>query len=257
MKRRKFIAASSIIGVTAVSPSVKAATLAKTEKEIYEWRTYELKMGASPRLESYLQNALIPCLNRLGVSKVGIFKELSKDEPAKIHVLLVFSSPDSYFKVLAQMKTDSEYLKASESYHRTTPDKAIFDRLASSLMLAFDGMPTLTVPANTSRIFELRTYEGFNEDAVRRKIKMFNEAEIDIFNRTKLHIVFFGEVLVGARLPCLTYMLTFKDMEERNANWAQFSADPDWKKISQAPEYANSVSRIQRVFLEPLAFSQI
>ncbi|MFC0184456.1 NIPSNAP family protein [Pseudarcicella hirudinis] len=86
---------------------------------------------------------------------------------------------------------------------------------------------------------------------------MFNEAEIDIFNHTKLHIVFFGEVLVGARLPCLTYMLTFKDMEERNANWAQFSADPDWKKISQAPEYANSVSRIQRVFLEPLAFSQI
>lgn len=255
MKRRKFIATSSLLGLGAASPVL--AHSPKKEKEIYEMRSFELKMGGMPRLETYLQNALIPALNRLGVKQVGVFKELGKDEPAKLHLLLVHSSQEKYFQIQQQLKTDTDYLKASEAYHQTLPDKAIYDRISSSLMVAFDGMPTLATPPKEPRILELRTYEGFNEDAVRRKIKMFNEGEIAIFNKVKLNIVFFGEVIIGHRLPCLTYMLTFKDMEERNTNWAKFSADPDWKQLSQAPEYANTVSRIERIFLEPTSYSQI
>jgi hypothetical protein len=73
----------------------------------------------------------------------------------------------------------------------------------------------------------------------------------------KLNPVFFGHVIAGEHMPCLTYMLTFKNMEERDANWKAFSADPDWKRVSGAPEYANTVSNIIRVFLEPAAYSQI
>ena len=39
------------------------------------------------------------------------------------------------------------------------------------------------------------------------------------FYETGLHPVFFGETIIGEKLPQLTYMLTFKDMEERDANW--------------------------------------
>jgi len=257
MKRRKFIATSSLLGLGSMPSALSKQTAQKKDKEVYELKSYELKSGGMGRLESYLQNALIPALNRLGVSKVGVFKELGKDEPAKLHLLLAHPSQNKYFQVYEQLKTDSDYLKASDSYHQTPVDKVIYDRVSSSLMSAFDGMPALATPAKEPRIMELRTYEGFSEDAVRRKIKMFNESEIAIFNKTGLHIVFFGEVLIGSRTPCLTYVLTFKNMEERNANWAKFSADPDWKQISQAAEYANTVSRIERIFLEPTAYSQL
>lgn len=253
MKRRKFIAASSLLGLSAI----KGQSAPKGEQEVYEHRVYELKMGGMPRLEAYIQNALIPALNRLGVPKIGVFKELSKDDPAKLHLLLVYPSQGAYVQIQTRLKGDTEYLKAAEAYLQTPVDKAIFDRISSSLMLAFDGMPQMVTPAKEARILELRTYEGYNEDAVRRKIKMFNDSEMAIFDKTKLNRVFFGEVLIGPRLPCLTYMLTFKDIEERNANWAKFSADPDWKQVSQAAEYANTVSRIARVFLEPTAYSQI
>ena len=103
----------------------------------------------------------------------------------------------------------------------------------------------------------MRTYEGYAEDAVRRKVKMFNVDELPIFYKTKLNPVFFGEVIAGEHMPCLIYMLTFKDLNERDANWKQFVDDPDWKRISQAPEYANTVSNIIRVFLEPTPYSQI
>ena len=86
---------------------------------------------------------------------------------------------------------------------------------------------------------------------------MFNDEEIKIFKDTKLNSVFFGEVIAGEHQPCLTYMLAFKDMEERDANWKVFSANPDWKRISSAAEYANSVSNIYRVFLKPLPYSQL
>lgn len=255
MKRREFIAASSVLGLSE-GASVWAKAPA-AEKEVYEWRAYELKMGGMGRLEGYLQNALIPALNRLGVTKIGVFKELGKDEPAKLHVLTVYPSQNSFFQVKAQLKTDAELLKTAESYHQTPVDKAIYDRMSSSLMVAFDGMPQLAVPAKEPRLLELRTYEGYSEDAVRRKIKMFNDSEMTIFKKTQLHMVFFGEVVIGPRMPCLTYMLTFKNMEERNANWTQFSADPDWKQVAQAAEYANTVSRIERIFLEPTSYSSI
>lgn len=89
---------------------------------------------------------------------------------------------------------------------------------------------------------------------------MFNTAgEIDIFKRVGLTPVFFGETIIGALRPNLTYMLTYDDMAERDRNWKVFGSDPEWKRISAIPEYANAkiVSRITATFLVPTASSQI
>ena len=112
--------------------------------------------------------------------------------------------------------------------------------------------PTLQAPDDEKKLFEIRTYMGYNEDAVRRKISMFNNGEIDIFLQNKFTPVFYSEDLIGENLPCLTYMLAFKDMEERDSRWKDFGSDPDWKRMSSDPAYANTVSRIIKVFLEPL-----
>ncbi|MBT1705836.1 NIPSNAP family protein, partial [Fulvivirgaceae bacterium PWU20] len=55
----------------------------------------------------------------------------------------------------------------------------------------------------------------------------------------------------------LTYMITFENMEERDKNWKAFGQDPDWQRMSKAPEFANSVSKIYKTFLEPLPYSQV
>ena len=89
------------------------------------------------------------------------------------------------------------------------------------------------------------------------RVKMFNDAEISVFYRVKLNPVFFGHMMAGPNVPGIAYMLVFKDMEERDKNWAAFSADTEWKKISQDPQYANTVSNIIRIFMEPLAYSQV
>jgi hypothetical protein len=90
---------------------------------------------------------------------------------------------------------------------------------------------------------------------------MFNTAEIAIFRKVGLHPVFFGETLAGTKMPNLTYMLVFRDMEESKANWKAFSADLEWQTLRAIPEYADKAilrpKGITNLYLKPASYSQI
>jgi hypothetical protein len=88
---------------------------------------------------------------------------------------------------------------------------------------------------------------------------MFNEAEIGIFTRTGLTPVFFGDTLIGPRMPSLTYMLTFEDVPDLSAKWKVFGSDPAWKELSHQPHHTDAeiVSNISNLYLSPLDCSQI
>jgi len=110
-----------------------------------------------------------------------------------------------------------------------------------------------------ARIFELRMYESNNGSTLARKIKMFNDAEIKIFKRLGMQPVFFGETIVGARMPNLVYMLSFENLAARDKLWQAFGADPEWQKLRSLPGNADAeiVSNIGNAILRPLPFSDI
>lgn len=222
------------------SAGIHRATPA-ADKELYELRTYEVKFRANPQhLKDYLNNILKPSLMKQGVNHFMVMGEYGLSDPAKLRVLISYPSAEIYV-MAQQLQSDPDYLALAGDYNAILPEDALYNRYTSSLLLAFDGMPKMQQPSVGASLFELRTYEGFSEDAVRRKIKMFNEGEITIFLDTGLSPVFFGEVIAGPSRPCLTYMLHFADMEERDLNWQKFGPHPDWKKLSAMEEYANTV----------------
>jgi len=260
MQRRKFLHSSltAAAALAVTSTTAAAAGLPATQKQVYLWREYEMCFGADLlQLENYFKTALIPALNKYGVKTVGVFKQWTKSEPAKFYLLTPYSSLEHYLSVDAKVNADAAYIKNSAAYHSIPAAKALYSRFTSSLMIAFDGFPTMVVPGSSSRIFELRTYEGYSEDAVRRKIKMFNDGEFPIFNRAKLNPVFAGEVIAGDKMPRLTYMITCPSMEERDKGWAAFVADPEWKKLVSDPQYTDTISKISNTFLVPTDYSQV
>jgi len=86
---------------------------------------------------------------------------------------------------------------------------------------------------------------------------MFNESEFVIFKDVGLHTVFFGANISGIQMPCLTYLLAFKDKDEHKVAWSKFLSHPEWQRIIKLEEYANAMSNISRVFLKPLVYSQL
>lgn len=259
MKRREFVK-SSVIGAPVVASGLTFPGLSDQpgEKEVIELREYEIVFGGNRgNLDSYLKEALIPALNKYGVRHVGVFSEYGDFEPVKIYLLIPYTSAKDYFEIPNLIRKDENYLKASSDYHKLPPEQKVFDRYHADLMVAFDGMPKLVAGSAPAGLYELRTYEGYSEDAVQRKVRMFNEVELDIFKKVGLKPVFFGEVVAGKDLPFLTYMVAFADMEERDEIWGIFGADPDWLKVRSDPQFANTVSKIIKKFLLPLPYSQV
>jgi hypothetical protein len=259
MQRRNFVK-SSLLSATAIGSglSLSAAANKTAAKEFYELRVYDLKEAASQAaLDEYFQNALIPALNKYGSKQVGVFREMAKPDSLKAWVLIPYGSFDAYIATMKKVRDDDSYKKASAVYNAIPKDKNVYTRYTTSLMIAFDGIPKMIVPKKDPRVFELRTYESYSEDAATRKINMFNKEEFPIFYRTGLIPVFFGEVIAGDHMPCLTYLLTFPDLETKEKNWKTFIADEQWKVVSKRPEYADSVSKVISTMLEPLPYSQI
>jgi hypothetical protein len=229
-----------------------------SQSEIYELRVYEMEFFKPANLlHDYFQKALIPALNRQGINNVGAFEELGEALPKKIYLLISYPSMQAHQKTADQLEKDTQYKSDAASYMAATPDQIPFKRIESTFIRSTKGFPSLVNPAEDSEVFELRIYESSHEDALRRKVKMFNESEFDIFKDVGLNTVFFGANISGDQMPCLTYLLAFKDMEEYKMAWSKFGPHPEWQRIVNLKEYENAMNSITRVFLKPLDYSQL
>lgn len=268
MNRRDFVKSSlaAAAAVPALAGSLQAAEEAGANhaREFYELRLYHLRRGPKQKLfDEFYRGASIPAMNRAGLGPIGVFNVAYGPDNPTMHVLIPYKSMDSFGTALDRVRADPDYQKAGGEFINATPADPSYVRVQSSLLVAFGGMPKLEVPESAAggkpRLFELRTYESHSKKANRKKVEMFNNGEIAIFRRTGLKPVFFGETLIGSKMPNLTYMLVFEDMAAREKNWGQFVADPEWKKLSATPGYTDAeiVSNISNVFLRPTPYSQI
>ncbi|MGB2591312.1 MAG: NIPSNAP family protein [Candidatus Acidiferrum sp.] len=266
MNRRNFLAASAAgIGASKLnlSPPQDSAASEKP-REYYELRHYHVQSGRQQKItDAFLRDALVPALSRLGIGPVGVFTVDIGESSAHFYVLLPAPSVDVLATAEARLGLDADYLKAGAPFLAAPADQPAMVRMESSLMVAFTGWPKLKLPAATAahkdRLFELRTYESPSDQDHRRKVEMFNSGEFEVFEKAGFWQVFFGDVLVGSKLPCLTYMIGFANLAERVSNWSAFVSMPEWKKLTGNPRYSfeSIVSNITNTILRPTDYSQI
>ena len=260
MDRREFLAATA---VAAVSPSHKLDTLAQSATRQYiELRRYHLLPGTKQRaFIAFVGDVLIPAMNRVGVGRVGAFTVVYGENAPSLLLVLAHPTLDSVVSLRDRLAADAVYARAGAAILDAPLSDPAFVRVESTLLRAFEAMPTLEPSASagaaTSRIVELRTYESHSNRAALNKLKMFNAGEVPIFRRAGLTPVFFGETIIGTNMPSLVYMLTFSDMPARDAAWGKFGQDPAWKTLSADPQYRDNVSAISDIILQPTAYSQI
>jgi hypothetical protein len=267
MKRRAFLQSSLALaggGMVVSNLAAAADESGASARQFYELRLYHLRRGPQQDLfDEFWREAAIPALNRAGLAQVGVFALMVGPESPTMYVLLAHPSLDSLTATPARLDADAEFQRAGADFLNAPAGNPAFVRVESSLMIAFEGMPKLAAPSfpggGATRIFELRTYESHSRKAHLKKVEMFNRWEMSIFRRTGLPPVFFGQTLIGSRLPNLTYMLGFENSQARDQGWSAFGADSEWKKVRSTPGYTDPeiVSDISNVLLRPALYSQI
>jgi hypothetical protein len=261
MERRQFLAASLVTTAAALTPNAGAQAASSRTREFYQLRRYLLQSGPQVGLtEHYLNDALIPALAKRGMGPIGAFRlDIGPETPA-YYVLIPSISVDLAATIDLQLAQDTDFLRAADAFWAAPATANAFVRVDSTLLAAFEGWPRVTPPdTHAKRIFQLRTYESPSHRDHVRKVEMFHAGEFDIFKAAGFHNVFFGDTLVGARMPSLTYMLSFPSIAELDAHWDTFRNHPDWKKLSADPKFAYEpiVSNITNLILSPLPSSQV
>jgi hypothetical protein len=264
MQRRTFLAASLAASAAAVGRGVPAEAQTGAAREFYQIRRYHLQSGPQAQItERYFAEALIPAVGRLGMGPVGAFKLDIGPETPTYYVLIPSTSVETLATLDLRLAHDHEFVSAAQAFWSAPATAPAFLRVESSLLAAFEGWPKLVPPPSSAtkakRIFQLRTYESPSDAAHVRKVEMFHNGEFEIFKRAGCRPVFFGDTLIGPRMPSLTYMLSFNDLTELTDHWAAFGNDPEWKKLKASPRYAYEeiVSSITSLVLSPLLSSQI
>lgn len=266
MNRREFLstAAATAAVTTTVSTTSAADAGPGGGSEYYELRRYHLRRGPKQKVfEDYLRGAWLPAMGRLGIGPIGVFHVMLGPDSPSLYTLVPYKSLEQFGSVSRRLREDQEYLKAAEEAASAPAGDPVYLRVESSLFAAFSSMPRLEVPKQTAegkgRIFELRIYESHSRRANLKKIQMFNEGEIALFRRTGLTPVFFGEAMVGSRMPNLTYMLVFDDLAARDTAWRTFGGHPEWKQMSSMPGFTDPeiVTDISNVLLRPASYSQV
>lgn len=235
---------------------------ADPEREYYELRIYHLdNQQQEERVDDYLKNAYLPALRRAGISKVGVFKPADEGDTdsSKIYVYIPYQSAEQFMELPQTLDKDAQYKSAGKDYLDAAHDNPPYNRIETILLLAFEGMPQFqeTSLTNSERIYELRSYESATEELFRNKVKMFNEGEIEIFDRLGFNPVFYGEVRAGCNMPNLMYMTTHANSAAREKNWQAFGEDERWKEMVTMEEYQNNVSHIDIILLHPTDYSGI
>jgi hypothetical protein len=230
----------------------------------FQLKMYRVKdQQQAERLDHYFSTALVPALHRQGIHQVGVFRTLATDTGGiRFYTLIPFSSLESLGEIQKRLDVDAAYQAAGKDYLDASWDNPPYVRIETMILDPFPAARKITKPslsaAPTKRVYELRSYEGPTERYHASKLKMFNVGdEISLFNRLRFNGIFYGEVIAGSHMPNLMYMTSFNSMEDRDAHWKAFFADPAWLALKDNAEYQHNVSKSQSFFLHPTDYSDL
>ena len=259
MKSSKLIISMFAILMIVLPNKMKA----QKSREFYQITIYHFNTSDQENaIDGYLKNALVPALHRRGIKSVGVFKARANDTVTdkRIFVLIPLKHFDEVANLSSRLLEDQQYLDNGKEYLDAPFDKTPYTRMENIVLGAFELFPKMSVPTLTSpksdHVYELRSYESGTEKLHRNKVQMFNQGgEIKLFDRLKFNAVFYAAVISGSRMPNLMYMTSFENMEERDAHWKTFGADPEWKQLSGLPQYQKNVSKADIMLLKATDYS--
>ena len=143
-----------------MAPIPHLDTLAQSAPRQYiELRRYHLLPGPKQRaFIAFVGDVAIPAMNRAGVGKVGAFTVVYGENAPSLLLVMTHQTLDTVVTLRDRLASDAEYALAGAAILDAPLSDPPFVRVDSTLLRAFDAMPTLepsaavgtATPASTS-----------------------------------------------------------------------------------------------------------
>jgi hypothetical protein len=112
--------------------------------------------------------------------------------------------------------------------------------------------------AQSNRVFELRTYTAA-DGKLQALSDRFRDHTVALFKKHDMESLgYFIPQDDPAKQNTLVYLIAHKDRDASKKNWAEFLADPEWRKVSAESE-ANGrlIAGMTTVYLDPTTYSPL
>lgn len=230
MNRRSFV--QSVAGAGLLSqPAVAQPSAARTGLYCLDYFYYRQGDQAG-RLLQFLSSQ-VPLWTKHSRA-FGVFTAVMAPHAQTTLVLSGFSSPEQMVAAENRMEADSALQKARQELERGT--EPAFDSRQRVLLRTADFSPEIVPLAEKPqrpRYFEIRVYHSPTERQLRLVHERFAGPEIQIFHRSGIHPILYGDTFAGPDMPNLTYIIPFNSLGDRERAWDTFGADPEWLKVRE------------------------
>ena len=106
-------------------------------------------------------------------------------------------------------------------------------------------------------IYELRSYFA-NPGKMGALQRRFRDHTVTLFEKHGIHNVGYWTNSIGGRTDELVYIVSFTDMAQRDAAWAAFASDPEWRTAAAESEKDGPlVHHIENRIMRPTDFSPL
>ncbi|MHA6297566.1 NIPSNAP family protein [Devosia sp. CAU 1758] len=106
-------------------------------------------------------------------------------------------------------------------------------------------------------IYEMRVYDCL-PGRLPALLRRFNDHTLAIWERHGINQAGFFTTVIGENSNRLTYFLAWESLAAREANWANFIADPAWIKARDDSERDGPIlANVSSQLLAPTAFSSV
>jgi len=125
--------------------------------------------------------------------------------------------------------------------------------VAGALAAPHLGVVSAQTPA---KVFELRTYTA-PEGKLTDLHKRFRDHTMRIFQKHGMtNVIYLSPTDAPLSQNTLVYLLSHQSREAAKKSWADFAADPEWKKVSAESQVnGRIVEKVESVFLTATDYS--
>src|SRR4051812_38873542 len=127
----------------------------------------------------------------------------------------------------------------------------------TAVMFGFSAL-TRSSPQPSHRVYELRLYH-VNPGKIEPLKTRFGDHTDSIFKRRHMNSIgYWCPEDAPSSQNLFIYVLEHSSRQEAEKNWADFQADPEWKKVKAESETNGPlVEHIDRYFMDPTSYSAL